>query len=232
MKKTTAAAALLALTMVLSACGTSSAGNSQLAGTSVSAGAASSVPAGNHKILVAYFSYGENAGHNDNADVTASASVQHGSRGVTGNTGLIAEDIAKDTGGTLYSIKTEKAYSPNYREAVAAGKAEQQQNARPALQGEVPNIKDYDVVFLGYPNWWGDMPMAMYTFLDKYDLTGKTVIPFCTSGGSELSNTVEAIRKAEPSAKVLDGFHVSGSSAPSAQGQVASWVRSLGLARE
>ena len=230
--KKMAAAAMLTMAMMVSACG---AGGTE-GGTSPvghgTAAASASIPAGNHKILIAYFSYGENAGHSDNADVTASASVQHGSRGVTGNTGLIAEDIAKVSGGTLYSIKTVQPYSPNYNEAAAAGKQEQQQHARPALQGEVPDMAGYDVVFLGYPNWWGDMPMAMYTFLDKYDLAGKTVIPFCTSGGSELSDTVEAIRKAEPSAKVLDGFHVSGSAAPGAEPQVEGWVRSLGLARE
>lgn len=232
MKKTMAAAAMLALAMMVSACGASGADNSKTSVTAASGAASASVPAGEHKILIAYFSYGENAGHGDNADVTASASVQHGSRGVTGNTGLIAEDIAGATGGTLYSIKTVQPYSPNYNEAVAAGKTEQQQKARPALQGEVSNMADYDVIFLGYPNWWGDMPMAMYTFLDKYDLAGKTVIPFCTSGGSELSQTVDAIRKAEPGAKILEGFHVSGSAAPGAQSQVENWIRSLGLAKE
>lgn len=229
-----AAAAMLAMAMMISGCaaGGSAENGARPGGKAASAAVSASVPAGEHKILIAYFSYGENAGHGDNADVTASASVQHGSRGVTGNTGLIAEDIASAAGGTLYSIKTVQPYSPDYNEAVAAGKAEQQQHARPALLGEVPDMAGYDVVFLGYPNWWGDMPMAMYTFLDKYDLAGKTVIPFCTSGGSELSDTVEAIRKAEPGAKVLDGFHVSGSAAPGAADQVERWVRSLGLARE
>ena len=230
--KKLAAAAMLTMAMMLSACGGGAAESGTHPEEKGAAAAPASIPAGNHKILIAYFSYGENAGRSDDADVTASASVQHGSRGVTGNTGLIAEDIAKASGGTLYSIKTETPYSPNYDDAVAAGKQEQQQHARPALQGEVPDMAGYDVVFLGYPNWWGDMPMAMYTFLDKYDLAGKTVIPFCTSGGSELSDTVAAIRKAEPSAKVLDGFHVSGSAAPGAESQVESWVRSLGLARK
>lgn len=231
--KKLAAAAMLTMAMMISGCTAGGSTESGFrSGGNGAAAVSASVPAGNHKILIAYFSYGENAGHSDNADVTASASVQRGSRGVTGNTGLIAEDIAKASGGTLYSIKTAQPYSHNYNNAVAAGKQEQQQHARPALQGEVPDMAGYDVVFLGYPNWWGDMPMAMYTFLDKYDLAGKTVIPFCTSGGSELSDTVAAIRKAEPSAKVLDGFHVSGSAAPGAEPQVESWVSSLGLARK
>lgn len=123
----------------------------------------------------------------------------------------------------------EKPYPASYNETVNIGREEQAQNARPALANHVDNMADYDVVFLGYPNWWGDMPMAMYTFLDTYDLAGKIVIPFCTSGGSALSGTVDAIRKAEPNARVLDGFHVGGSSAASAESRVGEWVGQLQL---
>lgn len=90
-------------------------------------------------------------------------------------------------------------------------------------------MADYDIIFLGYPNWWGDMPMPLYSFLDEYDLSGKTIIPFCTSGGSALSDTVNAIRNAEPDAAVMDGFHVSGSSAAGAEGGVLNWIRAIHL---
>lgn len=233
MKKYTlpAAAAMLALSLTVCAF---SGGEAQ---SSAAAPAASAAPAavrqaapGSHKILIAYFAYGENAAIPDGADASASASIQPAADGITGNTGLVAREIQKSAGGELFSIRTEAPYPASHDATVEQGRQEQQQNARPALASHIEDPASYDVIFLGYPNWWGDMPMALYTFLDEYDFFGKTIIPFCTSGGSALSDTVEAIRTAEPEAVVLDGFHVSGSSAARSGNSVDNWVRSLHLA--
>lgn len=221
-----------ALILALSGCG-SSVGTGNTGNQSASAGAETQQAAGetfkNHKVLVVYFSHGENAGLSGNVDANASASVQPISGEITGNTGLIARDIQKVTGGTLYSIKVEKPYPADYNTTVNQGKEEQAEKARPALANHVENLADYDVIFLGYPNWWGDMPMAVYSFLDEYDLSGKTVIPFSTSGGSGLSDTVNAIKEAEPNAKVLDGFTVGAESASKAEPQVAAWLAKISL---
>lgn len=232
MKKYGALAAAAALTLALTACasggvGGASAPTAAPAETAPAAAAQNGAP----KILIAYFSYGENAELPAGVDASASASIQPAEGGVTGNTGLVARDIQKAAGGDLFSIRTETPYPPSYDATVDQGREEQQRGARPALATHVENIADYDVIFLGYPNWWGDMPMALYTFLDEYDLSGKTIIPFCTSGGSALFGTVEAIRRAEPNAVVRDGFHVSGSAAARSENSVTNWVRSLHLAK-
>lgn len=233
MKKYSALAATAALTLALTACASGGAepSASSSAAPAASAQQTAQVPQGAHKILIAYFAYGENAELPAGADASASASVQPTADGMTGNTGLVARDIQKAAGGDLFSIRTEKPYPPTYQATVDLGREEQQQGARPALATHIQNLADYDVIFLGYPNWWGDMPMPLYTFLDEYDLSGKTIIPFCTSGGSALSDTVEAIRKAEPNAVVMDGFHVGASSAANAENAVTNWVKSLHLAQ-
>lgn len=227
MRKIWMSAAAAGLTALLTACGT--AGNAAETGNAQSAAPVAAAENGNHRILIAYFSYGENAELPDGADASASASIQPSAEGLTGNTGLIARDIQKAAGGTLFSIRTETPYPDTYQATVDQGRVEQQQNARPALSAHVENMADYDIIFLGYPNWWGDMPMPLYSFLDEYDLSGKTIIPFCTSGGSALSDTVNAIRNAEPDAAVMDGFHVSGSSAAIAEGSVLNWIRAIHL---
>ncbi len=230
MKKTALWIGSAALVLALAGCGNStSTGSTGNQADSAKVQAAASDTFKNHKVLVAYFSYGENAGLSGSVDANASASVQPLSGEITGNTGLIARDIQKATGGMLYSIKVEKPYPADYNTTVNIGKEEQAEKARPALANHVENLADYDVIFLGYPNWWGDMPMAVYSFLDEYDLSGKTVIPFSTSGGSGLSDTVNALKKAEPNAKVLDGFTVGAENAAKAEPQVAEWLAKISL---
>ena len=182
----------------------------------------------NNKTLIVYFSYGENADLPDGVDASSRASIQLTDDGVVGNTGVIARMIQKDTNGEIISLKTAEKYSADYDEAVQAGKAEKESNARPALATHIDNIDNYDTIFVGYPNWWSDMPMAMYTFFEEYDLSGKKIIPFNTSGGSGLSNTVNEIKSLEPNATVEDGITISGNSVQSAQSQVDSWLKDLG----
>ena len=180
-------------------------------------------------ILVAYFTYGENAKLPDGVDASSSASIQAWDGDTTGNTGLAAHRISDAAGGDLFSIQTEEKYPGDYDDTVDQGQEEQSENARPKLSSHVDHMDQYDVVFLGYPNWWGDMPMAVYSFLDEYDLSGKTVIPFVTSGGSGFFDTVSAIKEEEPDADVQEGLELSDSETADSEDEVKSWVESLGV---
>lgn len=180
-------------------------------------------------ILVAYFTYGENAKMPDGVDASSSASIQAWDGDTTGNTGLAAHWISDAAGGDLFSIQTEEKYPGDYDDTVDQGQEEQSENARPKLSSHVDHMDQYDVVFLGYPNWWGDMPMAVYSFLDEYDMSGKTVIPFVTSGGSGFSDTVSAIKEEEPDADVQEGLELSDSETADSEDEVKSWVESLGV---
>lgn len=150
----------------------------------------------------------------------------------TGNTKAVAETIARLQGADTYEIVPEQPYTDedlNYNDRSTRTTAEQNDpDARPAISGGIENIAEYDVIYIGYPIWWGDMPRILYTFFDAYDLTGKTVAPFCTSGGSGLSGTPETIGSLEMGADVLEGLHVGDSAADSAEDEVSEWLGSIG----
>ena len=198
--------------------------------TEETAEAESSEAGAQSSLLVAYFSYAENAALPDDVDASASASIQPWNGALTGNTGVVADMIAQATGADLFSIRTVEQYPDTYDATLDQGQQEQSDGARPELATHLENLDSYDTIFLGFPNWWGDMPMAVYTFLDEVDLSGKTVIPFVTSGGSGFSNTISTIQEMEPQATVQEGLSISGSSATGAQQQVESWLSELGLA--
>ena len=179
-------------------------------------------------ILVAYFTYAENAELPEGADAVSSASIQVYGEEMTGNTGVVARMISEATGADLFSIQTAEKYPDNYDDTVDQGREEQDENARPELSTNIEDISAYNTVFLGYPNWWGDMPMAVYSFLDEYDLAGKTVIPFVTSGGSGFSRTVSEIESMEPDADVQEGIALRDSDAVNAQDDVNTWLSELG----
>ena len=126
-----------------------------------------------------------------------------------GNTKILAEMIAERTHGDLFEIKTVKAYPKEYRPATEAAKQEKEENARPEIVGELPDLSKYDVVFLGYPIWWSDMPMPVYTFLDRENFAGKIILPFCTHEGSGLSGTDRTIADTTKT-EVKDGFALAG----------------------
>ena len=198
--------------------------------TEGTAEAESSEAAAQSSLLVAYFSYAENAALPDDVDASASASIQPWNGALTGNTGVVADMIAQATGADLFSIRTLEQYPDTYDATIDQGQQEQSDGARPELATHLENLDSYDTIFLGFPNWWGDMPMAVYTFLDEVDLSGKTVIPFVTSGGSGFSNTISTIQEMEPQATVQEGLSIGASSATGAQQQVESWLSELGLA--
>lgn len=147
----------------------------------------------------------------------------------SGNTKAVANFIHNAVGGDIVKLETETPYPSDYDELVDYAQEEQRENARPALSTKIDNIDEYDTIFLGYPNWWGDMPMPIYTFLDEYDLSGKTIAPFITHGGSGLSGTPENIKKEEPNATVTEGLAVNGSSSRNSQSTVNNWLAEIGF---
>ena len=150
----------------------------------------------------------------------------------SGNTEAVAQEIQSQTGADLFEIVPQTPYTDNYNEMLDIASEEQNSNARPALTGGVENFEDYDVVYVGYPNWWNDMPMILYTFFDAYDFSGKTIIPFNTHGGSGFSNTISNIAALEPNAQVNeDGFSVSRNNVQEAEPDIIAWLHDLGYVR-
>ena len=147
----------------------------------------------------------------------------------SGNTENVANAIAEQTGADVFEIIPEEAYIDDYNTLLDIATEEKESGARPAIAGSIEDISQYDIIYVGFPNWWSDMPMILYTFFDSYDLSGKTIAPFCTSGGSGLSGTVSSIRELEPEADVLDGLHIGSSAASDPDQAVSDWLESLGL---
>lgn len=144
-----------------------------------------------------------------------------------GNTEKAAEMLAELTGGELYKIEQAQPYSDDYNTCTAEAKVDLRNNARPEVLNLPDDLDAYDEIYLGYPNYWGTMPMAVYTFLENYDFTGKTIHPFCTHEGSGLSRTEQDIQKAAPGAVVTKGLAIHGSSVDGAGGVLRKWVESL-----
>lgn len=140
-----------------------------------------------------------------------------------GNTHIIAEMIAEETGGTLFQVEPLKAYPANYTKCTEVAKQEVESKARPAIKGDVA-VEDYDVIYIGYPTWWGDMPMPVYTFIEKHNWQGKTVVPFCTHEGSGLSDTENKLKKACEGATILKGLAIRGTTAQKSQEQARKTV--------
>jgi len=136
------------------------------------------------KILVAYFSW-------------------------SGNAKALAGQIAQATGGDLFEIKTVTPYPSSYDECTKVAKQELASNARPAISGSVADMAQYSIVFLCYPNWWGTLPMAVFTFLEAHDFSGKTIYPLVTHGGSNFGRSLDDIRKLSPKAVLGEGLDVS-----------------------
>ncbi|GHS92889.1 flavodoxin [Synergistales bacterium] len=147
----------------------------------------------------------------------------------SGNTREVAERIHEKVGGDIFALTVKNPYPADYKKCTEVAKAEQQSNARPQLAEDVPNMASYDVVFVGYPNWWGTLPMALFTFFEKYDFSGKTIIPFCTHGGSRFGRSVQDIAKLSPKATILDGFETSGSRVKNSQNDILAWLGKIGI---
>ena len=148
-----------------------------------------------------------------------------------GNTEVAAAMMQKLTGGDAFRIDTVKAYPGDYGETTEAAKEELRRNARPELTSHVTDMSAYDVVVLGYPNWWGTMPMAVFTFLEEHDWKGKTILPFCTHEGSGLGRSVADIQKACAGATVSAGLAIRGGRVQGAEAEIAAWLKTNGLLR-
>lgn len=176
-------------------------------------------------ILIAYFTAGENS----DVDVVSSASVTTVDGEAKGRLRAVADMIRAQTGGTLFSIQTSVDYPGDGGALIDYAAEEQEEDARPELTSHIENPDDYDVIFVGYPTWWYDMPQALYSFFDEYDFSGKTIIPFNVHNGSRFSGTIETIQDLEPDAEVItDGFTVSERDVAGAAGDVADWLGGLG----
>ncbi len=180
------------------------------------------------KILVVYFSMPETTDQtNMTQDEDNSVVVIDGK--VLGNTEYVANLIQENTGADIYRIERAEPYPADHDTLVDVASEEQANNARPELLTEVENIEQYDTIFLGYPTWWADMPMPMYTFLEKYDLSDKTIIPFNTHGGSSFASTINKIQELQPNATVIqEGFTASRNVVEDSESDVVSWLEALG----
>lgn len=215
---------------------------------SAAASQGSQTNTGENNILIAYFTrlentdatldeivqgggpYGSLGNSLEDADVdaVASASITMMDGETQGNVETMAQMIASVTGGALFSIQTTQKYPVNYDELIELGGEEKSQGVRPELETHVENIEEYDVIFLGYPNWWYDMPMAMYSFLEEYDFSRKTIIPFAASAGAGFSGTISTIQEMQPDATVVeDGLHIPMGDVAGGREQIEEWISSL-----
>lgn len=180
-------------------------------------------------ILIAYFTMPEDVDP-AGADAVAGASIVVRDGEILGNVEYMARTIQQAVGGDLLRIETAEEYPLEHEALVDFAAEEQEAGARPALATQIENLEQYDTIFLGYPNWWGDMPQALYTFLESYDLSGKTIIPFCPHGGSGFSRTQSTIAELQPNATVReDGLTLSRNDVADSAEQVTAWAQGLGL---
>lgn len=147
-----------------------------------------------------------------------------------GNTQMVAEEIAKQTGADTFHIVTVKPYPAAYKACIDQAQQELNDDARPEIKGDV-KVEDYDIIFLGYPNWWGAPPMAVYTFMEKHDWNGKTIVPFCTHEGSGLGSTVSDLKEHCKGAKFLTGLAIRGTDAHNSpdlvEAKVSQWIATI-----
>lgn len=183
----------------------------------------------NDNILIAYFTRVGNTNFPDNVDANTSASLNKSNDDMKGNTQIVAEMIQKSAGGDLFLIQTKEKYAADYNSVLDDAQKEKSNDTHPKLASKFSNMDQYDVIFIGFPNWWSDMPMSVYSFFDEYDLAGKTIIPFCTSGGSGFSNNIETIKELETEAIVLDGLSINDSEVMDSKQKVEQWIMGLGL---
>ena len=180
-------------------------------------------------ILIAYFSLPEDI-NTSGTDAVAGSSIVIKDGEVMGNTEYAAKLIQQTTGGDLFKIETVDQYPLDHEPLVDQAADEKDENKRPELSKKVENFEKYETVILGFPNWWGDLPMAVYSFLEEYNFGAKRIIPFTTHGGSGFSQTVEMISKLQPGALISDnGLSISRNDVADSEDEVISWAEGLEL---
>ena len=188
---------------------------------------ASDSAAGGSNLLIVYFSVPEDV---ETTDAVAGASVLIKDDEKLGNTEYVAKVIQQTIGGDLFRIETVEEYPLDHDPLVDQAAEEQDEGKRPELLNHVENMEQYETIILGFPNWWADLPMPVYTFLEEYHLSGKTIIPFAAHGGSGFSSTIRTISKLQSGAQVSDNtFSLSRSSVADCKDQVTGWAKSLNV---
>ena len=176
------------------------------------------------KILIAYFTWAENAADTSEVDATTSASVQ-----LPGNVAQMAAWIQQEVGGELFSIRVEEPYPAVYDACLDRAADEKAENARPKLEEKVSDLSEYDVVFLGYPNWWYSAPMAVFSFLEENDLSGKRVVLFCSHGTGGLASSVKDISAVLPDSQIESNvLGVYREDIPQSQETIQNWLEEIG----
>lgn len=221
MKKIISLFMALAMVLSLAACSTNqSPGESTPEESSSQTNESTPTPSNtNGKNLAVYFSMPDNV---DDSTVVIDGET-------LGNTQYMAYVIQETVGADIFRIEPETPYPTDNDKLVDLAKEEQNDNARPKIKDMIENFDTYENIFVGYPNWWGDMPMILYSFFDEYDFSGKTIIPFNTHGGSGFSGTISTIKELEPNAEVLDGKSISHNDIQDAEQEIVDWVNSLDL---
>lgn len=182
------------------------------------------------KSLVIYFSVPETDDPNKKmtTEEENSAIVVDGK--VLGNTEYAAKLIAENTGAEIYRIEPKTPYTTNHSDLVSQAKEEQNKNARPEIKSKISNFDDFDIIYVGFPIWWSDMPQILYTFFELYDFNGKTVIPFSTHGGSGLAGTVSTIKNKLTGADVeSNAFTISRNNMEDAPEEIKSWLKEINM---
>jgi len=170
----------------------------------------------NEKVLIAFFSRpGKNYVNGNIADLPV------------GNTEIVAKKILEITGGDLFRIESVDMYPSDYEACTEIAKRELNSSARPKLARRLEGTDTYDVIFLGFPNWWGTMPMPVFTFLEENDLSGKTIVPFCTHEGSGMGRSVTDIKKMCPRSTVLNGLAIRGGEAKNSLKEIEEWTHNV-----
>ncbi|NBK79940.1 flavodoxin [bacterium D16-76] len=244
---------LLAFMLVLAACGDSGAGNSSAPSTpslvvsdsqelssapessessapvSSEGQASSEAEASSEHILIAYFTMPEDV-DTAGVDAISGASIMMRDGMKLGSCEFVAKTVQETIGGDLFQIEAVQQYPLDHDPLVDQAADEKAQEVRPELAARLENIDQYDTIILGYPNWWADLPMPVYTFLEEYDFVGKTIIPFVTHGGSGFSATVGTIAALQPGAAVSENtLSIARGDVVNCEETVIDWANGLGL---
>jgi flavodoxin len=143
----------------------------------------------------------------------------------------MAEQIQSVTGADIFELKTVTPYPKEYRPTTEQAKREQESGYRPPLSTKPENLSDYDVIFIGSPNWWGTLAMPFFTFLEENNLSGKTVVPFMTHEGSGFGNALADLKRLCPNAAIMEGLAIRGGRVQGAQSEIARWLSKIGMSR-
>ena len=177
--------------------------------------------------LVVYFSMPETTNSENMTEEEDNSTVVIDGE-VMGNTQYVAMEIQEKMNADIFRIEPETSYTTNHEKLVDIASQEQEENARPAIKDKISDFEQYDTIFVGYPIWWSDLPMIMYSFFDEYDFSDKTIIPFSTHGGGGLADTISTIQELEPNANVYEqGLSISRNDVENSSEEISQWLEKV-----